>query len=43
MARVVDEKYDHEDLTEYVVTRWYRAPDVMLMSCCYTKASEFPQ
>ena len=40
MARVVEED-DHEDLTEYVVTRWYRAPDVMLMSCYYTKASEF--
>jgi serine/threonine protein kinase len=30
---------DHtRDLTEYVVTRWYRAPEIMLSSCNYTKA-----
>jgi serine/threonine protein kinase len=26
------------DLTEYVVTRWYRAPEIMLSSCQYTKS-----
>ncbi|EWM29196.1 mitogen-activated protein kinase [Nannochloropsis gaditana] len=26
------------DLTEYVVTRWYRAPEVMLSSCQYNKS-----
>jgi serine/threonine protein kinase len=25
-------------MTEYVVTRWYRAPELLLSSCCYTAA-----
>ena len=28
----------NEDLTEYVVTRYYRAPEIMLSSHEYTKA-----
>jgi serine/threonine protein kinase len=27
-----------QDLTEYVVTRWYRAPEIMLACQEYTKA-----
>ena len=31
MARVCDTSHDHTGvLTEYVATRWYRAPEVML-------------
>ena len=31
LARIADPEYDHAGhLTEYVVTRWYRAPEVML-------------
>ncbi len=26
-------------MTEYVATRWYRAPEIMLSFKCYTKAS----
>merc|ERR1719454_306747 len=26
------------DLTQYVVTRWYRAPEIVLKAGCYTKA-----
>ncbi len=36
LARKMDDKT--RDLSEYVVTRWYRAPEVMLCSCQYTKA-----
>ena len=25
-------------LTDYVATRWYRAPEILLGSTCYTKA-----
>ena len=33
LARVSDPRQDHTGLlTEYVTTRWYRAPEVMLMS-----------
>ena len=28
----------HNPLTEYVVTRWYRAPEIVLSSDTYTKA-----
>jgi len=28
-------------MTEYVATRWYRAPEIMLSFKCYTKASMF--
>jgi mitogen-activated protein kinase 1/3 len=40
LARVyndLDEKDDH-GLTEYVVTRWYRAPEVMMAAKCYDKS-----
>ncbi|MFH4980628.1 hypothetical protein AB6A40_007337 [Gnathostoma spinigerum] len=38
-SRVIDPKHDHSGwLTEYVATRWYRAPEIMLSSKCYTKA-----
>ena len=31
LARISDPEYDHTGcLTEYVATRWYRAPEVML-------------
>ncbi|KAI6177609.1 Mitogen-activated protein kinase [Aphelenchoides bicaudatus] len=37
--RVTDPKHDHTGfLTEYVATRWYRAPEIMLNSKGYTKA-----
>jgi len=36
LARGVDEK--SVELTEYVVTRWYRAPEIMLSCQEYTKA-----
>jgi mitogen-activated protein kinase 1/3 len=40
MARVVDETYDHKGvLTEYVTTRWYRAPEIVVDPRCYTKVS----
>jgi mitogen-activated protein kinase 1/3 len=29
---------DDVDLTQYVVTRWYRAPEIVLKAGCYTKA-----
>lgn len=28
-------------MTEYVATRWYRAPEIMLSFHCYTKASKY--
>lgn len=42
LARVADPDHDHTGfLTEYVATRWYRAPEIMLnskvdgyMICC---------
>ena len=36
LARGVDD--DNKDLTEYVVTRWYRAPEIMLSCQEYTYA-----
>ena len=36
LARGVD--VENPDLTEYVVTRWYRAPEIMLSTTEYTKA-----
>ena len=43
LARVADPEHDHNGiLTEYVATRWYRAPEIMLNSRGYTKASMFP-
>ncbi|GAB5373044.1 hypothetical protein AAMO2058_001716300 [Amorphochlora amoebiformis] len=39
LARVANPKEDHHgDLTEYVATRWYRAPEIMLSWKEYTKA-----
>ena len=40
LARVADPEHDHTGfLTEYVATRWYRAPEIMLNSKGYSKAS----
>jgi mitogen-activated protein kinase 1/3 len=39
LARIADPEQDHTGiLTEYVATRWYRAPEIMLNSKGYTKA-----
>jgi len=39
LARVMDPEQDHAGmLTEYVATRWYRAPEVMLNAKNYTSA-----
>jgi len=39
LARVADPDQDHTGfLTEYVATRWYRAPEIMLNSKGYTKS-----
>ncbi|XP_039266663.1 mitogen-activated protein kinase 1-like [Styela clava] len=39
LARVADPVHDHTGfLTEYVATRWYRAPEIMLNSKGYTKS-----
>lgn len=39
LARVMDPEQDHAGLlTEYVATRWYRAPEVMLNAKNYTAA-----
>jgi len=39
LARVADPDHDHTGfLTEYVATRWYRAPEIMLNAKGYTKA-----
>ncbi len=41
LARIADPTHDHTGfLTEYVATRWYRAPEIMLNSKGYSKASE---
>ena len=40
LARVADPTHDHTGfLTEYVATRWYRAPEIMLNSKGYSKSS----
>jgi len=36
LARSIDE--DEAALTQYVVTRWYRAPEILLLARTYTKA-----
>ena len=37
--RISDPTHDHVGLlTEYVATRWYRAPEIMLTPKGYTKA-----
>mmetsp|Transcript_10363 Transcript_10363/g.26550 ORF Transcript_10363/g.26550 Transcript_10363/m.26550 type:complete len:352 (-) Transcript_10363:75-1130(-) len=39
LARVADPEHDHAGiLTEYVATRWYRAPEIMLNSKAYTQS-----
>lgn len=38
LSRGVAPEEDNMELTEYVVTRWYRAPEIMLSSREYTKA-----
>jgi len=39
LARISDPAHDHAGvLTEYVATRWYRAPEIMLNARGYTKA-----
>lgn len=39
LARVADPQHDHTGfLTEYVATRWYRAPEIMLNSKGYSKS-----
>lgn len=39
LARIADPEHDHTGfLTEYVATRWYRAPEIMLNS----KVGELP-
>jgi mitogen-activated protein kinase 1/3 len=36
LARIADPRHDHVGvLTEYVATRWYRAPEIMLNSRAY--------
>ena len=37
----VDPEENAGYMTEYVATRWYRAPEIMLSFLSYTKASEF--
>lgn len=40
LARIADPTHDHKGtLTEYVATRWYRAPEIMLNPKAYFKAS----
>lgn len=43
LARGYSENADHNVgfMTEYVATRWYRAPEIMLSFQNYTKASKF--
>lgn len=39
LARIADPEHDHTGfLTEYVATRWYRAPEIMLNSKGYNKS-----
>lgn len=41
LARIADPEYDHTGaLTEYVATRWYRAPEVMLNAKGYSKSMD---
>ena len=41
LARIVDPLHDHTGcLTEYVDTKWYRAPEIMLNPMGYSKCSE---
>jgi mitogen-activated protein kinase 15 len=38
LARAIDEELEPEDLTDYVATRWYRAPEILCSSTKYTAA-----
>ena len=39
VLRIADPAHDHVGLlTEYVATRWYRAPEIMLTPMGYTNA-----
>lgn len=38
LARGFEKEEDDSTLTDYVVTRWYRAPEVVLLASEYTKA-----
>jgi mitogen-activated protein kinase 1/3 len=39
LARIADPAHDHAGLlTEYVATRWYRAPEIMLNAKAYTQS-----
>lgn len=38
LARVVDSDHQPDDLTDYIATRWYRAPEILFGSCTYTSA-----
>lgn len=39
LSRVLDPEYDHAGhMTEYVATRWYRAPEIMLQAKAYAKS-----
>ena len=38
LARVVDSEHPPEDLTDYIATRWYRAPEILFGSSTYTTA-----
>lgn len=38
LARVVDSEFPPDDLTDYIATRWYRAPEILFGSCTYTPA-----
>ena len=41
LARVLADREEEQEahMTEYVATRWYRAPEIMLALRDYTKAS----
>jgi len=42
MARATNEQPTHSQfMTEYVATRWYRAPEIMFSFDSYTKAGSF--
>lgn len=43
MARSFDQADNTLYLTEYVTTRWYRAPEVMISSHNYSKASMYTE
>lgn len=40
MARAIDQSDNSCYLTEYVTTRWYRAPEVMISNQNYSTASK---